>query len=454
MRRLFGGTACLMAVTLAGVFSCVVATASDWPRFRGPNGSGICADTEPLPAKWSADENLQWKTELPGAGVSCPIVVGERVFVTCYSGYGLDRRDVGEMRDLKRHLVCVNRADGKILWKSTVDAKLPEDPYSGAGVPEHGYASHTPVSDGKRVYCFFGKSGVFAYDMDGKQVWQHDVGNGSDRRRWGSSSSPIVYKNIVIVPAAAESESLVGINAETGKELWREKAGGFDGLWGTPILVEIEENRTDMVLGVPYEVWGFNPETGRLRWYCEAMSTDQYNSSVVAEDGVVFGIEGRSGGSIALKAGGKDDITKSAVVWSGRDAGRFTTPVVHKGRLFSFARGVFSVLDTKTGENVHRGRLDDSGAADNGAGGRRGGSDYSSPIMADGKLYYTTRNGNCYVFEADGDYKQLAVNRVTKDNEDFSATPAASHGQLFLRSNKALYCVSAAKEKTTSEKTE
>ena len=144
---------------------------SDWDRFRGPNGTGISPDTDPLPASFSETENLQWKVTLPGAGVSCPIVVGEKVFVTCYSGYGLDRQNPGEIANLKRHLVCIDRASGKTLWEKTVDAVQPEDRFSGAGVPEHGYASHTPTSDGTNVYVFFGKSGVFGYDLDGKQLW-------------------------------------------------------------------------------------------------------------------------------------------------------------------------------------------------------------------------------------------------------------------------------------------
>ena len=156
----------LVAAGLGVVVSATVASASDWARFRGPNGTGVSTDPEPLPVEFGEGKNLKWKIALPGAGVSCPIVVGERIFVTCYSGYGLSRQELGEMQALKRHMVCVNRADGKILWQQTIDAVLPEDEFSGMGVPEHGYASHTPVSDGKRVYAFFGKSGVYCWDLD------------------------------------------------------------------------------------------------------------------------------------------------------------------------------------------------------------------------------------------------------------------------------------------------
>ena len=237
---------------------------ADWPRFRGPNGSGVAADDKPTPVKWSEKENLKWKVALPGAGVSCPIVVGERVYVTCYSGYGLDRGKPGDQKDLKRHLVCLDRETGKTLWDKTVDPVLPEDPYTGMGVPEHGYASHTPVSDGQRVYVFFGKSGAVAFDLEGKQLWQTSAGTESDPRGWGSASSPILFKNLLILTASSESEALVALDSETGKQVWRAEAAGLNGVWGTPVLVKVDDSRTDLVIGVPNEIWGLNPETGKL----------------------------------------------------------------------------------------------------------------------------------------------------------------------------------------------
>src|SRR5205823_4485336 len=135
------------------------------------------------------------------------------------------------------------------------------------------------VSDGNRVFVFFGKSGVLAYDMEGKQLWQTKVGEGRDGRGWGSASSPILYKDLVIVPAVVESQSLIALNKETGKEVWKAEAPGFGSTWGTPILVEVDNKRTDLVFGVPYEIWGFNPDTGKLRWHCDAMETDSFCSS-------------------------------------------------------------------------------------------------------------------------------------------------------------------------------
>ena len=161
---------------------------NDWPRFRGPHGTGISETA--VPTTWGPDKNIKWKTPMPGAGVSSPIVVGDKVFVTCYSGYGETREDVGEKDDLKRHVVCVDRKSGKQLWVKTLDGTDNEDDFAGIGVTAHGFASHTPVSDGKHLFVFFGKGGVIAYDLDGNEKWTSSVGEGSDARKWGSGIEP------------------------------------------------------------------------------------------------------------------------------------------------------------------------------------------------------------------------------------------------------------------------
>ncbi len=210
---------CLIVSVL--LLSVGVAGAADWTRFRGPNGSGISPDKQATPLTWSESENLKWKVQLPGPGLSSPIVVGNRVFVTCWSGYGVDGQNPGDQKDLKRHLVCINRESGKEYWTQSIDPYLPEDRYAGM-FAENGYASHTPVSDGERVYVFFGKTGVLAFDLDGKKLWQKSVGTESGARGWGSASSLVLYKNLLIVTASAENEALVALNKETGEQVWKQ----------------------------------------------------------------------------------------------------------------------------------------------------------------------------------------------------------------------------------------
>ncbi len=434
---------CLGMLPLA----CSISRASDWTRFRGPNGSGVSEDSGPLPTTWSPTENLAWKVALPGPGSSSPIVVGDRVFITCWSGYGTSRDDRGEQSDLVRHLMCFDAKTGTVIWDSTVKAVLPEDDYRGM-FAEHGYSSHSPVSDGDRVYVFFGKSGALAFDIDGKQLWQTSLGTDSDARGWGSASSPILYENLVIVTASAESNSMAALDKSTGKVVWQQKAPGFRATWGSPILVPVDDQRTDLVLGVPFEIWGVNPKTGGLKWFCEAMNTESYCSSVVAEDGIVYGMEGMGGGSIAVKVGGEDDVTKTNVVWSGRHANRIGTPVIHDGLIYFVSGKIANCVDAKTGDEIYRSRLEapEGNSADSGGDrGFRGGQDYSSPVVADGKLHYVARNGDAYVLKLGREFEQLAVNRVPPDREDFSGTPAIDEGSLFIRSDKNLYRVSSAK---------
>ncbi len=439
---------------------------ADWARFRGPNGTGVSVESQTVPAEWSAEKNVKWKVPLPGMGSSSPIVVGSRIYVTCWNGYGMDRNDPGDQKNLRRHLVCLDLATGATIWSQEVEPTLPEDEYGGM-FAEHGYASHTPVSDGERIYVYFGKTGALAFDLEGKKLWQTPIGTESDPRGWGSASSPVLYKNLLIVTAPAESEAMVAINKLTGEVVWKKEASGFGGTWGTPVLVEIDANRTDLVLGVPGEIWAFDPETGKLRWYSEAIGGDSFCSSVVTDGQTVYAIEGRGGGSIAVRAGGEGDISKTNTVWSGRHNNRIGTPVVHDGLIYFFGNRMANCVDAKTGESVYRERLPDVASAaspqppaeqpansDNnesqggerrrgrgGRGGGMGGQDYSSPIIADGKVIYVSRTGTAYVLAVGREYKVLAVNRVTETPEDFSATPAISNGNLLIRSSKHLYCV-------------
>ena len=428
---------------------------ADWQRFRGPNGSGVAVNAGDVPVEWSDKENLKWKFALPGPGHSCPIVVGDKVFVTAWSGYGLERRgDPGKQQDLRRHLLCIDKNTGKEIWKKTIEPFLPEDQYGGM-FAEHGYASHTPVSDGERVYVFFGKTGALAFDLAGNQIWKQSVGTESGARNWGTASSPILYKNLLIVPATAESEALVALDKLTGEEVWRAEAAGFNSTWGTPILVKVDDERTDIVMAVPYEIWAFNPDTGKLRWYCDGPSTNSFCSSVVASGQTVYAIETGmgGGGGIAVKAGGKGMVTDSHVVWTGRQSNRIGTPILFDGKLYTISNKTVSCFDAASGDEIYRKRLSSKRASEprnedagdgrrfGRGGGRGGGQDYSSAIIANGNIYYVARNGEMFVLKVGNEFEQLATNRVTHDTEDFSSTPAVSDGMLFVRSSKHLYCI-------------
>ena len=421
----------------SSAFMSLLASADDWPRFRGSTGSGVAIDSDGLPTTWSPDANLAWKSPMPGPGASSPIIVGQKVFVTCYSGYGLSQEQPGDIENLVRHLVCVDLKTGKTLWQRDVKAALPEDPYSGSGVTAHGYASHTPVCDGANVYAFFGKSGVHAFTMDGEPLWQAKVGMESDPAKWGSSSSPIVFGDIVIVTASAESQAIIGIDKATGKELWRQEAKGLDGMWGTPTLVKVDDKRTDLVMCVARELWGLDPTNGKLRWYADATGAQQAYSSVVIDGKRVYAVTGRGGGSIALDAGGSGDISESNTAWTGTENASFASPVLHDSKLYVVSRGVLTVIDAETGDRTKQVRLRSAKQT----GGRFGSLDYPSPVVVGDRLYSLNGSGQMFVFQLGDEMKQLALNEVTTDKEVFWGSPAVSDGQMVLRSAKYLYCI-------------
>ena len=192
MKNNFSILIAVISLTATTLFSFAAnAQDNDWPRFRGTQGSGISEGS--APTEWSPEKNIRWKTALPGAGCSSPIVVGGKVFVTCYSGYGESRSNTGKKEDLERHVVCIDQKSGNELWSKTILGTKNEDDFSGIGVTAHGYASHTPVSDGESLFVFLGKSGVIAYDFDGNELWKKDVGDGSDSKRWGSASLSLIH---------------------------------------------------------------------------------------------------------------------------------------------------------------------------------------------------------------------------------------------------------------------
>jgi outer membrane protein assembly factor BamB len=389
----------LAAACLRFAAAILVATATsaaaDWNRFRGSDGSGISSDTK-VPVMWSESEHLKWKRDLPGRGSSSPIVVGGRVYVTCYSGSGMGDSDGGQGKDLQRHLLCLDGGSGQIVWSKTVAAELPEDPFRGY-LTEHGYASNTPTSDGQRVYAFFGKSGVLAFDLDGNQLWRVGVGKESSNRQWGSGASPILYKDLLIVNAAEESQSIRALDKRTGREVWKAEGAVLELAYGTPALVDVGDGRQELVLGLPNEVWGLNPDTGKLKWHAATSLAGNICPSIVHQDGIVYAFGGyRSVGSIAIRAGGKGDVTQSHVVWSSSVTSYVATPLLHDGHLYWVDdRGLAYCLDAKTGTEVYRERLPAVIA-----GGK---PVYASPVLAGGNLYVVSRWRGTYVLAAKPD---------------------------------------------------
>jgi outer membrane protein assembly factor BamB len=418
MNRLIGfvTAAALVAIASVGI-------AADWLQFRGPDGEGVSDETG-LPTTWGEDENIVWKTKLPGAGTSSPIFVGDSILLTCYSGYNVPGQGGGDQEDLKRQVICLSREGGKLLWATEVPSKLPEQDRIR---DDHGYASNTPVSDGKNVYVFFGKSGVLALNLSGKRLWHADVGDGLNG--WGSAASPVLFGKLVIVNAGVESESLVALDKTTGKEVWR--AGGIKESWNTPILVKTPAGKTELVVAIMGSVLGFDPATGEQLWTCDTDIPWYMVPSIVSEKGVVYCIGGRgTGGALAIKTGGRGDVTNSHRLWVGGKGSNVSSPIYHEGHLYwaHESQGMVYCADAKTGDVIYEERLP------------RPGNFYASPVLADGKIYYVTREGKTFVVAAKPEFELLATNSLGRVGT-FNACPVVADGKLFLRSDQHLYCI-------------
>jgi outer membrane protein assembly factor BamB len=416
----------ILVAVLVGTAS---ARAADWPQFRGPDRSGVSKETG-LPLEWSASKNIVWKTELPGPGGSSPIVFGDHVYVTCYSGYGLDFKAPGNLADLKRHLVCVGRATGKVLWtRDEVDPDGNDAPYKDGNIALHGYASHTPAADESGVYAYFGSAGAVGYSHDGERKWGVRLGARARAHTYGSGASPLLYENLFIVNAVIETAPLyeqgetVALDRKTGKEVWREKVGGE---WSSPQLAAVG-GKVELVVGThhPGPWLGLDPLTGKRLWQCKAKDGC---GMPVAHDGVVYTFHGD--GKAAIKLGGRGDVTETHKAWETTDGARVSSPVYHDGHLYWTGDGhVAHCTDARTGKSVYRERLDPGGAC------------YASPVLADGRIYYVSREWGTYVVAAKPEYRLLAHNKIDEDRSVFNGSPAVSGGRLFLRSDKYLYCV-------------
>lgn len=398
-------------------FLAVAATADEWPQFRGPGGQGV-SPAKNLPATWSDSENLRWKTELPGAGASSPILVGNQVILTCHSGYGLDRQNPGNMADLKLHVVSIDRASGNLLWDTVVEPTLPESPQ----VRDHGYAAPTPASDGEHLYVFFGKSGVLKLDLEGKILWRSSVG--TRLHGWGCGTSPVLAGDLVIVNASVESGSLVALAKADGKEVWR--ADGMRESWNTPHLVDLPDGKQELVVAVKDRVLAFEPATGQSLWQCDAIR-DYVCPSIVSRDGILYAIGGRRSQAVAIRAGGRGDVTATHRLWVAEVGANVSSPVLHGDHLYwaSDRNGMAYCLAIQDGSVVYA---------------EQAGRPYASMVAADGKLFVTQRNGETIVLPAKPEFAILAKNRFS-DQSTFNGSLAVADGQLFLRSDRYLYAI-------------
>jgi outer membrane protein assembly factor BamB len=330
------------------------------------------------------------------------------------------------MEDLRRHLLCLDLTTGKIMWDAAVPGEVPEQERIRE---DHGYASSTPVSDGTRVYAFFGKTGVFAFDLDGKQLWRAAVG--SKLHDWGSATSPVLLGNLLLVNASVESESLIALDKVSGKEVWR--TGGISESWHAPVLVNAPGGKTEIVIAMLKKLSAFDPANGQQLWHCDTGINWYMCPTPLAENGVIYSVGGRNpNGGLAVRAGGRGDVTASHVLWKVNKGTNVPSPVLHEGRLYFVHENLAVVycIDAKSGEIVFEERLSPPI-----------GQIYASPVLVDDRIYFTGRGGRTVVIAAKPKLEVLADNVLENNRGVFNGSPAVAGGRLVLRSNRALYCL-------------
>jgi hypothetical protein len=387
--------------------------AADWPAFRGADGSGACSETG-LPTRWSA-RDVVWRTELGGTGHSSPCVLGGRIFLTA-------ARLAGEK--VERSVICLNRADGRVLWRRVASTGAPEKLHG-----MNSFATSTCASDGERVVAFLGPGGIHCYSMDGKVLWSRDLG--SVPGGWGTAGSPVFVGGMIVQNCDAQGKSsLVALDARSGETVWRtDRVDKPRGGWSTPIVIDAGERR-ELVMNGEFGVRGYDPDSGRELWYCKGFNGR--GTPVPAwGHGLLVVVNGKPGDIYAVRPGGSGDVTRTRMAWhTKRRGGRdLSSPILVGDVIFVVnMSGSATVYDAKTGRELWKEKL--------------GGKFSASPISAGGLVYVQSEAGETFVIRPAPEPKVVARNPLgTPGKEIFRSSMAPCGGRLFFRSDKAAYCV-------------
>lgn len=411
------GRAGLLAVLLLA--PAAPSLGEDWPQFRGPH-QGVSRETG-LPLHWSVTAGLAWRTTLPGPGHSSPIVWGDRIFLTAFEPHGA----IGNLiwwRSGRLLVLCLDAASGRILWRHEVPTERIEELHS-TNAP----ASPTPVTDGQRVYAYFGSFGLIALDLEGRKVWEKPLGPFPND--WGSASSPILYGDLLLLNCDTDGDDfLLAVDKATGRTVWQASRNGATRAWPTPVVWSTEDGDQIVVSGSG-RVKGYDPKDGREVWTVDGLTT-WVTPTPVAADGLLYVASDGPGGNVimAIRPGGHGNVTSSHVAWRYDQAAPYSSsPVVDGDYLYTVKNGgIMTCFDARRGSVVWQERLPARG------------NYYASLLAGDGRVYALSEDGEATVVEAGRSFKVLASNAL---GERTMATPAISGGRVFLRSDQTLFAV-------------
>ena len=435
------GAIWIAAITAMISCNCVSATEDDspaWSQWRGQKSNGVSVVGKP-PIEWGTNQNIRWKTAIPGRGHSTPVIFGDRIFLTSaipigeklapkMSGRPGEHDNLPIDSKFQFAVMCVNRLDGTLLWSKVVHEAIPVE----AGHNTASLASASPVVDSQHVYAHFGSHGLYCLDFNGKIEWQKHFGQMHSKHGHGEGASPTLNRNILIVNWDHEEKSfLVALEKSTGKELWRRDRDE-DTSWSSPIIIDYEGKQQVIVCGTN-RVRGYALTTGEVQWECGGLSSNIVATPVFANNILYVGssYEKKMLMAIDLK-GAKGDLTGSErVLWS-RTRGTPYVPslLLYDDSLYFLThyQNVLTRVHGPTGK-------DSPGAVRLGSLGNI----YASPVGANGFVYVTDLEGTTEVITHADIPRTVAVNRL---NEPVNASLAIVGDELFIRGEKNLYCVS------------
>jgi outer membrane protein assembly factor BamB len=424
---------------------CQLLPASDpgqWPKWRGPGDDGMARTYAPL--HWSDTENIKWKTVIPGRGHASPVLWGNRIFVTTAvstdlasapaPGRSTQRRALGHagnpgpQPEQRFEVLCIDKTTGKILWQRTAITAAPHEGY------HHMYgsfASNSPVTDGKRLYVSFGSRGIYCYDLEGKLIWQKTFGPMIMRLAYGEGVTPTLGAEVLILNFDQETGSfIVALDKNTGKELWRAARDEASN-WSMPLIVDYK-GINQVVVGGANKVRSYDLKTGSVIWECAGLGPNVIPAPI-SQDGIVYAMSGFLNPNLmAIRLGGAGDVTGSAaVLWTNARGNSYVpSPALYDNKLYILAdKGMLSCFNARTGAPYYQmARLP------------KPYSFKSSLVGANGKLYLTAEDEDVVVVKMGEKFEVLATN--TLSDQFFIATPAVADGEIFLRGQSTLFCIS------------
>ena len=397
---------------------------SNWPTWRGPLANGIAPKGNP-PVSWSESSNIKWRTAVPGKGFSTPVVWDKYVFIQTAVPKGGTPGSATMPYTFK--VLALNRADGKVLWEKTVTDEEVQDRI-------HQTASHisnSPVTDGSRLYAYFGSRGLYCLDFQGNLIWKRDFGQMQKRNNFGEGSSPALYGNRIVVQRDHEGQSeIICVDKATGKDLWK-KLRDEPSSWSTPLILEYD-GKVQVITTASNRVRSYNLDNGDLLWECAGLTGNVIPNAVFG-DGILYVMSGYSGYALlAIRlAGAKGDISgSSAIIWSANvNTSYVPSPLLVNRRLY-FLRinnGALPCLDASTGKPYYSVKpLADLGVV------------YNSPVYAGGRIYQLGGTGLTYTLK---DGPELQIVSENKLDDSFTASPAIAGDEIFLRGQKYVYCI-------------